>query len=376
VPGKKRTRRSRDRNPRRLEQSAEPVAQRLHYLCEFLCAGDPYEMARAIGVCYRHFYTVYDGRCRLSLRMAAQIIAKLDVRAEWLLNGTGPMLATDISETRFFLAPAIRSSFPLKAADRFVRPEAPVPAGEDVSESSADSVYAAAASALFRAKVQNAPVLLLLGAPLLSAAPAAAAFIRSGYVGATCLTLRAAKQDAAAALASNELDLNNVARFAAAVGRGYGEAIASKIHSPRSTWSRADSAMAAAYDNLLPVAVQVEFGEIAEHFGPVHAGAELGAAVGAAAYVDQLVLADYLQKIDCHEAAVIICVGEAHRWLTALERQSSALRTIILADPAAGQYFSQKAERVICADNSAQVFFRELLVAIQAAKTAGKTIGD
>lgn len=378
MPGKRRKRATRNGVVPGISFDPAPTTQRLRYLCEFLFAGDSYAMAQALGVCYRHFYTVYDGRCKLSIRMAGQVIAALDVRAEWLLNGTGPMLATDISEIRFRLAPTIRSSFPLNPADRFIRPET---YRETLAENAAPEYaanYSEAAATLFTARVQNAPVLLLVGVTAIPAGPATAAFIGSGYAGAVGFTLQAAKQDATAALAAGELDLNNIARFAAVVGRGYGEAIASKIHSPRSPWPRANSALAAAYDNALPIAVQVELGEIAEHFGPAYAGAELGAAVGAAAYVDQLVLADYLQKIDCHEAAVIICVGEAHRWLTALSRQSTLPRKIILADAdkLEAQYFLQKTGRVIYIDNSAHVFFRELLVAVQAAQAAGEMTGE
>jgi hypothetical protein len=378
LPGKRRKRATRNGVAPGIAFDPAPTTQRLRYLCEFLFAGDPYAMAQALGVCYRHFYTVYDGRCKLSIRMAGQVIAALNVRAEWLLNGTGPMLATDISEIRFHLAPTIRSSFPLKSADRFIRPETVCAAPSDNAAPEAVGDYSEAATALFKARVQNAPVLLLVGGTAAPAGPAMASFIRSGYAGAAGFTLQAAKQDASPALAAGELDLNNIARFAAAVGRGYGEAIASKIHSPRSPWPREHSALAAAYDNSLPIAVQVELGEIPEHFGPVHAGAELGAAVGSAAYVDQLVLADYLQKIDCHDAAVIICVGEAHRWLTALSRQSTLLRKIILADAdtSAAQCFSQKAAQVIYIDNSACVFFRELLVAVQAAQAAGEMTGE
>lgn len=374
MPGKRKKPKTSD--PRRLKFDVAPISDRLRYLCEFLFAGDPYSMARELSVCHRHFYTIYDGRCKLSIRMAGQIISTLGVRAEWLLNGTGPMFATDISETRFFLAPTIRSSFPLKPVGKCARP--PVFAAALAHESLVPAQYAAAAAMLFRARVKNAPTLLLVGSAPSAVGAELAAFIRGGYVGSVCFTLQAAKQDATHALLSGEFDLNNVARFAATVGRGYGEAIASKIHSPRSAWPRSHSALAAAYDQSLPVAIQVELGEITEHFGAAYAGAELGAAIGAAAYVDQLVLADCLQKIDCRDEAVIVCAGEASRWLAMLERHGLARMQVVLAaaSVAEQQSFTQKAKRVVCVDNTAPVFFRELLVAVQAAEAAGEMIGE
>lgn len=374
MPGKRKRGRHSETNKRRLEHDPEPVTERLRYVCEFLFAGSAFDMARELGVCYRHFYTVYDGRCRVSVRMAAQIIAKLNIRAEWLLNGTGPMFATDISETRFCLAPNIRSSFRLKTPTAFSR--SALPAEVSVCDEPVAPGYSELARLVFAARVAKAPVILLLGAELYRYGPAAAELLRANFVSFVGFTLRAVKQDARPALCAGELELNNVARFAAATGRGYGEAVASKLHGPRSSWSKELSAIVAARDMSLPVATLVEFGEIDEHFGPTHAGAELGAAVGAAAYVDQLVLADYLQRSAENDNAVIICVGEVSRWLAFLQRYDSFAGSIVLAGAQEIVLPSHVSWRTVFVDNGPIVFFRELLVAVQAACAAGEMIGD
>lgn len=374
MPGKRKRRRHIESNHRRLEHTAEPVTARLRYVCEFLFAGSAFDMASELGVCYRHFYTVYDGRCKVSVRMAAQIIAKLNIRAEWLLNGTGPMFATDISETRFCLSPNIRSSFRLKTPTAFSQSK---PAAEiSACDEPVAPNYAELAQLVFAARVAKAPVILLLGATLHRYGPEAAELLRANFVSFVGLTLRAVKQDARPALCSNELELNSVARFAAATGRGYGEAVAAKLHGPRSSWKKELSVVVATRDMSLPVATLVEFGEIDEHFGPTHAGAELGAAVGAAAYVDQLVLADYLQRSAENDKTVIICVGEVARWLAFLQRYDSFAGSIVLSGGQEIALPGHVSWRTVFVDNGPIVFFRELLVAAQAACAAGEMIGD
>jgi hypothetical protein len=52
------------------------------------------------------------------------------------------------------------------------------------------------------------------------------------------------------------------------------------------------------------------------------------------------------------------------------------IAAVNLTDTSAAQCFSQKAAQVIYIDNSACVFFRELLVAVQAAQAAGEMTGE
>lgn len=361
---------------RTLDYSAAPVTHRLRYLCEFACGGDCYEMARQLEVCHRHFHTVYDGRCRVSIRMAAQIISRFGVRADWLLNGTGPMFATSTSDTRFQLSPAIRSSFPVAVADRtaLLAPAAVTAAADDVSDG---MVYQAAAGELFLAGARGAGVILCVGADGETDYADVVPFLSSRGVTGVFMTLAAAKIDASSAIVAGEFDLNNIARFAAWTGRGYAEAIASKLHSPRSQWPRSRSLLVSAYDAGLAVALQAALGEIDDHFCASYGGAELGAAVGAAAYVDQLVMAAHLRGLAGASGPVIICSGEAARWQHVLSRYDLHNATVILRSPADGvEAWARQAARItIPIVNSSTVFFRELLVACSEAYAAGEVIG-
>lgn len=360
---------------RALDHSAEPVTHRLRYLCEFTCGGDCYEMARQLEVCHRHFHTVYDGRCRVSIRMAAQIISRFGIRADWLLNGTGPMFATATSEMRFQLSPAIRSSFPVASAERAVLP-APVamPAVDEVSD---DLLYQAAAGELFLAGARSAGVILCVGADGEANYADLVPFLSSRGVTGVFMTLAAAKIDAGAAITAGEFDLNNIARFAAWTGRGYAEAIASKLHSSRSQWPRERSLLVSAYDAGLAIALQAALGEIDDHFCASYGGAELGAAVGAAAYVDQLVLSAHLQAVAGSNGPVIICSGESARWQQALSRYDLHNATLILRSPTDGvaEWAQRTARIMIPIANSSAVFFRELLAACGEAYAAGEVIG-
>jgi hypothetical protein len=361
---------------RALDHSAEPITHRLQYLCEFVCGGDCYEMARQLGVCHRHFHTVYDGRCRVSIRMAAQIISRFGVRADWLLNGTGPMFATITSEMRFELSPAIRSSFPVTPVSAAALP--PPSHTEGAEDSVVDPMaYQAAAGELFLAGTRASHVILCVGAEGEADYASIVPLLSSRGVTGVFMTLAAAKIDAAPAIAAGAFDLNNISRFAACTGRGYAEAIASKLHSKRSQWPRTRSLLVSAYDAGLAVALQAVIGEIDDHFCANYGGAELGAAIGAAAYVDQLVLDAHMRAALESAGPVIICSGESARWQQVLRRYDLRDATLILRSPANGveRWATQTARVVVPVENSSAVFFRELLAACSEAYAAGEVFG-
>jgi hypothetical protein len=315
----------------KLDFDYQPIRARLRYLCDLMFGGSHAEMASALNVCSRHFQAVIrdDKNHRtLTVRMVAQIITRLGVDAEWFLTGVGPVFSRKLPVVALDLPFAVQSSFPLleplEETPPVLPPPAFVPCDAISAMSDPDAVYGHAALSIFAANGQRCPVALLLGAdalceptPELSALNALSLFAEQ-YCHFFGLSLAAARADIYPAITSGSFDLNRVAVLAANAGRGYAETIASWAF--REQTRRQQSLLAAVYDLGVPVSVFAEIGEIPEHRLCGIRGAEVGAAVGAAAYVDGLVFTRYCQRFAELGGGVVICAGELHRWFALLDR--------------------------------------------------------
>ena len=321
-------------NPRRIQQEHKTVVARLVYACNLLFGGSTHEFAAAAGVCYRHLYKVVYGHSRLTVNMAAQIVARTGIRAEWLLCGAGSVMATpEDADAGLVLPPKINSTFrPFDATAYTPGTEFFPPEQISLHDVTINDLapYNDAARAIFAAHTNSKPVGFFLGneAFAVPAAQLVFPFFTTRYADFLVMTLSAAAHDIHAAQIGTPIDINTVARFAAARGIGYGEAIGVVGFSAGA--DRQKSLLARTHDINLPAIISVEIGELGRHTAPPMRGAEIGAAIGASAYVDLLVYTEQLRNFFGPPGGVMIVAGECQRGVRMfLER----LETLKLVEP-------------------------------------------
>jgi hypothetical protein len=171
------------------------------------------------------------------------------------------------------------------------------------------------ARVIHSARVENRPVILFIGATAIHAGAGivSAELLRKKYVTAVATTGTGLMADIRAAEPKVLNDLNYVARMAATQGIGYGEAAGRWAFDPKDNKTR--SLIYAAYELGVPATIHVEVGEMAEHAYPSGIGAELGAAIGAATYIDLLVFAEQVRQLCQTDRGVMLFIGDAMRGL-------------------------------------------------------------
>lgn len=303
----------------------ESFRSRLHYLLEFLFQGESRAMARALNLCSRELRETLTGVHKPTVRLTAHIVSSLGVNADWLLNGYGAVLRGEYSPPGLKLPAAPASSFAAFNVVDFGAVSTPPPAAprcDIIVDTSDCRPYVAAGRAVYQARVHNKLRGFFLGRNTFidSAAQTILPLFRDECANALVVTLSAAVKDFAAAGATNYCDINANARVAATRGCSYGEAVCASL----SGIDRAENLLAATYDMGLPVLLAAEIGEIAEHTAPTVGGLEAGAAIGAAAYTDILVLTEQLRSFFSTPGGVFFIAGEVDRGLRLiLERKAS-----------------------------------------------------
>ena len=303
------------RNTRVLWNEYAPVKQRVEYLCDVLFGGDHHQMSLAIGMCHRHLYRVLYGHSRLSVRLAGQMVMRLGVRAEWLLCGSGPVFPWPTQTDVYNFVPVINSCLYTfdpheHVPGTYFLPKVPKNKTDVIIDKSG---YAAAAKAVFQARVHKKPVAFFLGRDSFTKSTPAVfeQFFEQRYANVLLTTLAGACLDLAAAGDKPAPDINCLAKTAAATGRGYGETIcADGFLTPR---ARQKSLLAKVFDMSLPVIVSAEVGEVPNHTHPSVRAPELGAAVGAAAYIDLLGFTEQVPQFFGKPGGVYIVAGEVPR---------------------------------------------------------------
>jgi hypothetical protein len=316
------------RNARQVWNEYPAVKIRLVYLCNLLFNGNYHEFAAAAGLCYRDFYRVLYGHSRLSVNMAAQIVSRVGVRAEWLLCGSGDILPPTCEE--FVLPAQLQSTFDsvqFNPGTEFFPKDRLTFADVEIEDT---APYNAAGRAIHLARVNRKSVGFFLGSEFfaLPAPQLLFPFYDSKYANLLVMTLSAAAHDIYAAHPNPPTDLNAVALFAANRGVGYGEALG--LVGLPSISDRSKSLLTSVHDIHVPVLISAELGEIGRHTAPSVRGAEVGAAIGAAAYVDLLIYTEQLRNFFGAPGGVMVVAGDAHRAVRLfLER----LPTLQLAEP-------------------------------------------
>ena len=228
------------------------------------------------------------------------------------------MLRSAVTETpgTFVLPDKLQSSFPLFDPLTAVVPPRDTMSPYGIEQASSVSPeHITAAGAIHRARSENLPVLLFIGATAINAGAGIVAIelLRKKYVTAVATTGAGLIADIRATEPTSMYALDYVARCAAGQGIGYGEAAGRWAFAPKDNKTR--SLLHAAYTLGVPASAHVEVGEMAGHMYPSGRGAELGAAVGAATYVDLLVFAEQVRQLCQTDRGVMLFAGDAMRGL-------------------------------------------------------------
>lgn len=270
----------------------------------------------------------------VSVRLAAQIIRQLNVRPEWLLNGTGPIFTTQApthESTEFQLPGTFSSSFSLfdtTAATHGLAHNMKnlTSSGETAELPSPHGSHFSLAVAVHAARSRNAPVIACLSDIAIYAGVGAVVcdMLRKKYITGVAFTGAGAVADVARSRPAVSPDMNLLAKLAAAQGLGYGEAIARWGFSADSLHER--SVIHTAYSESAPVTTHAEVGELPDHLYAAARGAELGAAVGAATYVDLLIFTEQVRRILAN-GGVVLVVGAAERFFRLFAQATAAAET-------------------------------------------------
>lgn len=258
--------------------------------------------------------------------MLAQIVACTPVRAEWLLTGAGPMLVTDENrvDPDFQLPAVIQSVFPVFDAAVISTPTKQKKYRRGRSVFANNSI--GAAQAIHHCRVTGRPACFFLGADAMQRRPvrrAARTLFARNYFTSVSLTSGCVPYEFAA-----EFDPSFAVRAAAVNGVGLGEGLCRWTTGSKSATSLFGHALSA----KLPITVHTELGEIASHAKPGLRGAELGAAWGAAAYVDHLVFTEQIRHFGAARGGVFTMLGEPARGLKLLFAAIQAIRDTVAAD--------------------------------------------
>jgi hypothetical protein len=294
----------------------------VQYLCDFLYQGCSIKFARALGLDGQHFRESMRWTARFTPAMLAQVILRTNVRAEWLLCGVGPVFAENPADGTIALPPVIQSAFSVLDAGKLPALPAPIAVVPSTCEPGVISAaHMAAAKRIVAARGADKPVCVFVGADALlggAQAPVRELFTRR-Y--ATALAM-----PAAVALLeippSVTCDHNHIARLGAMAGFGYGESLL--------RWGEfAENSLPALIQTLgVPFTVHPAFGELPQHYSASVHGAELGACLGAVAYVDLLIFAEHVRKFFGAPGGVFVALGPATRAADLFLNALQSVRTL------------------------------------------------
>ena len=280
-------------------------------MCEYVFGGNLFAFSRRArvnrGVLTRSLCGIIAPRPLL----LSQIIKSGVVNAEWLMCGTGPMFREDpdASNTPGQLSKQINSrhcvfdttSVHVQPLQRLRRAHKPARQGAIDPIVAENLRYTA--QLVHLARVHDKPVILYLNCEAIEngAGPLAIEFFKKGYITGVALSIEASVADFDLATIGKLTDgrsaqtliaLNNAVYRAAEEGVGYGEAVGR--WGLANATNRNNSVLAAGFDLEMPVTAHGGLGGTLCHFYPARRGAEFGAALGAALYVDMLLLTEQL----------------------------------------------------------------------------------
>jgi len=283
------------------------VQRRLRYLSDYLFGGDVAAFEQRLQCYRRRLEYVLSGRATPTPDLLTAVVAELNVSPAWLLTGRQPVFLPPPADN----ATSAVSPYPLfNPADMDG-----VDTGFQLPVQQIDkATLGSLARAVYAARINRAPVLFLYDHSALSpkCLPAVQAFLRRNWVTALATTTAAAYKELAAAVVAPA----DVVLWAASAGFGFGYAAGRWLPDK-------ETVLGAAYAHNVPLAVQVSLGH-AMHFefgaGPTH----YGSALGAAGYVDLLLLAEQVQQLLVKPESLCVSVTTDLGLLAAVQNAAAA----------------------------------------------------
>lgn len=285
------------------------IRQRMKYLCEHQFGGNISVFARQLGVRTDRMRDMLEGEHSFQFPVLMRVVQRGLLNAEWLLCGTGPIApcALEARDPPISLPHELTSTHSRLNTLEVQYETARTPEPPPLADALCDETALFQARKIHRARSHNRPVVLFLGhGPVAeNAGPVVCAMLRRGYLTGVALSSAAALRDLERALFGGRASqsdrllelgvLNRTALLGAQGGTGYGEALGRWAFPPEA--QRAASVLATAYELNLPCTVHLALGDSMNHFFPASHAAELGAALGAASYVDMLIFADEVRQM-------------------------------------------------------------------------------
>jgi len=291
------------------------ILERLKYVGEYVFGGDMEAYAKATGFSEHWLRRILNSGTGFRLSTFSQFVESGVVNAEWLFCGTGPMMPSPpaIDPVAGYTPPTPISSRHPVFDTSLVKPAELKPPkkrrGKIKPAKPAD--FLPLANDVFLNRSAYMPVLLFITDPdvLHEASDVIIECLKQKYITAVAMTNAVADVDVFAAKADkhDKGSVANALKLARGAGIGFGECLGRWAFEPGD--NREASVLATAYDLGIPVTVHTLIGESALHLNPAIGGADYGAFLGAASYIDFLVFTEFIHEL-CY--GVIITAGQQH----------------------------------------------------------------
>lgn len=294
--------------------------------------------AKATGFSEHWLRRILNSSTRLRLSTFSQFVESGVVNAEWMFCGTGPMLqsAPPIDPVIGYTPPAPISSRHPVFDTSLVKPAEikPPKKRRGKIKPAKPSDFLPLANDVFLTRSADLPVLLFITEPavLHEASDVIIECLKHKYITAIAMTNAVADFDVFAAK-SDKHDKGAVAnalKLARTAGIGFGECLGRWAFEPGD--NRAASVLATAYDLGLPATVHTLIGESELHLNPAIGGADYGALLGAASYIDFLTFTQFIHEL---RLGVVIEAGRRHSASTLMGIAREAASRMKLPKPIA-----------------------------------------
>jgi len=293
---------------RRRVDNFDGIRARIQFLVEYVYGGNVRAFALKIGVNPSYFYDWLRAKRVPQVGTLTRMVKLGIVHAEWLLCGSGPIRPGEPGEVEAAaFADQINTAHDYFDTSELHYEQRRRARTAAVFEGAPDEAAWLHARVIHRARSHNMPVVLFLGQKAIAenAGPCVVEMMKKSYITGVALSSAAAMRDVERAMFgglashSDRLpalgDLNAAAMRAARLGAGYGEILGRWSFDKQSR--RRTSVLAQAHELGIPATVHLALGDSMHHFFPAKHGAELGAALGAASYVDMLIFAAEMKEL-------------------------------------------------------------------------------